>query len=166
MKNIPVLIVGAGPVGLSMALGLAQQDIECIVVEKHPSTTSHPKARGINTRTMEIFRLYGVEKAMRLHQLPPEAHRFIWLESLQGPEITRVSAKPREPWISPTQAAIISQDWVEYELLQAVKKYKNIQLLFSTKAEHVEQHDDGVIVSLRGCPERVISPAPPLFRAN
>ena len=149
MKNTPVLIVGAGPVGLSMALGLALQDIECIVVERHPSTTNHPKARGINTRTMEIFRLYGVEEAMRIHQLPPESHRFIWLESLQGPEITRVSARPRKQCISPTSAAIISQDWVEYELLQAVKKHKNIQLLFNTKAEHIEQHNDGVIVSLK-----------------
>ncbi|MBX9703657.1 MAG: FAD-dependent oxidoreductase, partial [Silvanigrellaceae bacterium] len=99
--TIPVLIVGAGPVGLCMALGLARAGIECLLVEKHPTTTNHPKARGVNIRSMEIFRLWGLETAMREHQLPREAHRFIWLETLQGAEITRVSAEPRPQTLSP-----------------------------------------------------------------
>jgi putative polyketide hydroxylase len=50
MKNIPVIIIGAGPVGLSMALALARQNINSIVIEKNPSTTKHPRARGVNVR--------------------------------------------------------------------------------------------------------------------
>ncbi len=43
-----VIIVGGGPVGLSAAISLAYQGIESILIEKHPSTTHHPKARGVN----------------------------------------------------------------------------------------------------------------------
>lgn len=47
MKNIPVLIIGGGPVGLSMALGLALQNVRSLVIEGHPSITNHPRARGL-----------------------------------------------------------------------------------------------------------------------
>ena len=59
IKETQVIIIGGGPVGLSMAIGLARQGIKSILVEKHPSTTNHPKARGINVRTMEIFKQWG-----------------------------------------------------------------------------------------------------------
>ncbi|MFC3908851.1 FAD-dependent monooxygenase [Legionella dresdenensis] len=140
-----VMIVGAGPVGLSMAIGLARQGIECIIVEKHPSTTNHPKARGINIRTMEILRAWGVEKAVRQYQLPAEAHRFIWLESLQGKELTRVIAKPQPENISPTTMAMISQDWVEQELLEAARQYPQISCHFNTKMSRFEDKGQSVI---------------------
>ncbi len=59
MKNIPVLIVGAGPVGLSMALCLARQNVFSLVVEKHSGRTPHPRARGVSMRTMELFKQWG-----------------------------------------------------------------------------------------------------------
>lgn len=144
MQKTQVLIVGAGPVGLTMALCLAKQGIATIIVEKHPGITNHPKARGINTRTMEIFRQLGVEDAMREHQLPSAAHRFIWLESLQENELTRVSAHVRPSTISPTMTALISQDWVEYELLNKVKEYSNIICNFNHKLISVKQNDKAV----------------------
>jgi putative polyketide hydroxylase len=147
-KDYQVIIVGAGPVGLSMAIGLARQGITCLLVEKHPSITNHPKARGVNTRSMEIFRLWGIEKALRVHQLPREAHRFIWLESLQGAEITRINANPSSQSLSPTSTTLISQDCVEQELLEATKQYPQIHRLFHTRMTHFEQNDAGVVVTL------------------
>ena len=143
-----VTIIGAGPVGLSMAIALARQGIASIVVEKHPSTTNHPKARGINIRTMEIFYLWGLERVLRQHQLPREAHRFIWFESLQGREITRVSAEAHLGLVSPTTAAIVSQDWVEHELLEATRHYPEIQCRFNTTMHLIEQEDKCVLTHL------------------
>lgn len=142
--NTQVTIVGAGPVGLSMAIGLARMGIRCVVIEKHASTTNHPKARGVNTRTMEIFRLWGLEKALRQYELPFEAHRFIWLESFQGKELSRISAKPRSSSASPTSTALISQDWVEHELFVATQRYPEIQCLFNTTMIEFYQDAHGV----------------------
>lgn len=51
-----VLIVGGGITGLSAALFLLNQGITPIVIEKHPSTSVHPRSRGFDIRTMELFR--------------------------------------------------------------------------------------------------------------
>ena len=59
--EVPVLIVGGGPVGLTSALLLARQGIQTLLIERHPGTSIHPRARGINIRTMEIFRSVGLE---------------------------------------------------------------------------------------------------------
>ena len=65
MKDVPVLIVGGGPVGLTASILLSQAGIRSLLVERHASTAVHPKARAINGRTMEIFRQCGVEAAIR-----------------------------------------------------------------------------------------------------
>ncbi|EFA77620.1 hypothetical protein PPL_12227 [Heterostelium album PN500] len=57
-----VLIVGGGIVGLTSALLLQRQGIDCILVEKHQSTNVHPRSRGFNARTMEIWHELGVDK--------------------------------------------------------------------------------------------------------
>ena len=80
LSDIPVLIVGAGPVGLSAAILLARLGIRSLVIERHPSTTDHPKARGFFTRTMEILRPCDVEAQLRANALPSGAFRFIWVE--------------------------------------------------------------------------------------
>ena len=56
MKDVPVLIVGGGPVGLTASILLSRPASRSLLVERHPGTAIHPKARGINARTMEIFR--------------------------------------------------------------------------------------------------------------
>lgn len=59
MSTIPVMIIGAGPVGLSASIALSRLGIRNMVVEKHPGLSIHPKARGINSRTMELCRIWG-----------------------------------------------------------------------------------------------------------
>lgn len=59
-NDAQILIVGAGPVGLSASLLLADQGISSIVVERHETTATHPKASYFNTRTMEILQQIGV----------------------------------------------------------------------------------------------------------
>ena len=61
MTHVPVLIVGGGPVGLTASLLLSRRGTASLLVERHPGTAVHPKARGINARTMEIFRQQDVE---------------------------------------------------------------------------------------------------------
>ena len=60
-----VLIVGAGPAGLVTAIGVARQGVRSLVVERHASTSIFPRATGVSTRSMEIFRGWGIDAAVR-----------------------------------------------------------------------------------------------------
>ncbi|BDB26301.1 FAD-dependent monooxygenase [Cupriavidus sp. P-10] len=70
----PVLIVGAGPVGLTTALGLAYYGIPFLIFEEDGSLSLDTKAGTILTRTLEAFRRYGVadavlERALRVEEI-------------------------------------------------------------------------------------------------
>jgi 2-polyprenyl-6-methoxyphenol hydroxylase-like FAD-dependent oxidoreductase len=85
-----VLIVGGGPVGLTTSILLSRLGIASRLVERHPGTAFHPKARNINMRTMEVWRQCGVEDAVRAAGLAIERTVYlIWAESLAGREIER-----------------------------------------------------------------------------
>ena len=60
----PVVIIGAGPVGLITAIGLAHQGIRCVVFEDDNRLSLDTKAGTILTRTLEILRRYGVADAV------------------------------------------------------------------------------------------------------
>jgi 2-polyprenyl-6-methoxyphenol hydroxylase-like FAD-dependent oxidoreductase len=55
-----VVVIGAGPTGLTLALLLARSGISSTLVEKHAQPQAHPAACILNTRTMEVFREIGV----------------------------------------------------------------------------------------------------------
>ncbi len=63
--HVPVLIVGGSLVGLSASLFLGRLGVEHLLVEKHAATSTHPRGRGNNVRTMEVFRRAGVEQEIR-----------------------------------------------------------------------------------------------------
>lgn len=59
-ERLPVLIVGGGPVGLSLAMGLARCGVRSIVLEKDATTAPQSRAPGIWSRTLEILDSWGV----------------------------------------------------------------------------------------------------------
>jgi len=67
-----VLIVGAGPVGLTLAIDLGRRGIRCILVEKNDAPLGYPKMERCNPRTMEIFRRLGIADRVRAAGYPPE----------------------------------------------------------------------------------------------
>jgi putative polyketide hydroxylase len=62
ITNFPVLIVGGSLVGLSASLFLSSHGIPSVLIERHQSTSIHPRAAGYNLRTMELFRSVGLEQ--------------------------------------------------------------------------------------------------------
>jgi putative polyketide hydroxylase len=63
--RVPVLIVGGSLVGLSTSLFLGRLGVRHTLVERHAGTSIHPRGRGNNVRTMELFRAAGVEPGIR-----------------------------------------------------------------------------------------------------
>ena len=115
--DTPVLIVGGGPVGLTASLLLSQHGVRSTLVERHPGTAIVPKARGINARTMEMYRQHGIEPAIRAAGLPPHrAGLIVWTESLAGREIERRvpgRAAPKNMAMTPTANCLCAQDDLE-----------------------------------------------------
>src|SRR5262249_49086924 len=152
MQDIPVVIVGGGPVGLTASILLSQAGIRSLLVERHPGTAIHTKARAINGRSMEIFHQCGVEDAIRAAGLAPQqTGMIIWARTLAGEEIER-----RVPWRAGPQAALVTpvrnclcaQDSLEPVLRRFAEQLGPGEVRFSTEAVSFEQDGDGVTLVL------------------
>ncbi|KAF8755819.1 hypothetical protein HU200_011291 [Digitaria exilis] len=121
--HLPVLIVGAGPVGLVLSFLLTKFGIKCAVIEKNVEFTRHPRAHFINNRTMEIFRkLDGLAGDIERSQPPVDLWRkFVYCTSLSGSVLGSVDHMKQEDFdkvISPISVAHFSQ----YKLVDLLLK--------------------------------------------
>src|SRR5215813_1431280 len=151
-QNIPVLIVGGGPVGLTASILLSRHGVRSLLAERHPGTAVHPKARAINARSMEMYRQCGVEAAIRKAGLGPEhTGLVVWTRSLAGEEIER-----RVPWragpeslaVSPVRNCLCAQDDLEPVLRAFAEQQGPGELRFSTEVGAFLEDDGGVVATL------------------
>ena len=75
----PVLIVGAGPVGLTLALDLGCRGVRCTLIERNTTSIQLPKMERCNARTMEIYRRLGIAERVRDAGLPRDAPMDVFL---------------------------------------------------------------------------------------
>jgi putative polyketide hydroxylase len=148
MIDVPVLIVGGGPVGLTMSLILSQQGAKSLLVERHPGTSLLPKARGINARTMEMYRQLGIEGDIRAVGFPPRYSKsIIWTESLAGKEIKRISpgrGSAENLAVSPAANCGCSQDLLEPVLRAHAERLAPDSVLFNTELKSFTMTDEAV----------------------
>jgi putative polyketide hydroxylase len=149
MKQTDVLIVGGGPVGLGAAIELARHGIEATLVERQAEPSHHPKARGFRVRTMELFRLWGVEPRLRELETLKRSGRFIFCESLAGEEYGRNPdtldlLKPH----SPTEPTRIGQDIAEGAMRERLDKESGITTEYGVECSGVAEGGDGVVATL------------------
>ena len=91
MNDPDVLIVGGGPVGLTLAIDLAWRGIDVTVVEtRAPAAPPEPKCNHVAARTMEIFRRLGIAEKVRNAGLPADyPHDISYRTTFTGAELTR-----------------------------------------------------------------------------
>ena len=156
--EVPVLIVGGGPVGLLMAVGLRHFGVDCMVAEKHASTLDFPKGRRVTARTVEIFRQWGLEAAVSDVSLPQADSLFVFDgETLLGAGFRRSGMRVDDvSRSSPTRELICSQQLLEPVLRERAKD-DGADVRFATEVVGFTPDGDGMTAQIvaRGEPVSV-----------
>src|SRR6267154_1753197 len=158
----PVLLVGAGPVGLTLAIDLAWRGIKVTVAEtRERAQPPEPKCNHVAARTMEIFRRLGIAAAVRDAGLPPDyPHDISYRTTFTGEELTRISipcrrdrftdtSGPDGQWPTPEPPHRINQIFLEPILFAHVASRPRIRILNRTEVEDVEIANESATVTLR-----------------
>ena len=154
MNKVPVLIVGGGPVGLTTSILLSKYGIGSLLVERHPGTSLHPKARLVSIRSMEIFRQCALESAIRgAGVLPGDSPVLAWGRSLSDPQLKLQSimtlAPEEDRRMSPTAGCGCPQDVLESVLLKRARDNPAADLRFGHELLELQETDCGVTAAIR-----------------
>jgi len=161
MIDTQVLIVGAGPVGLTLAIDLGMRGVSCTLVEQKEAPQFLPKMERCNARTMEMFRRMGVADRVRAAGLPAHCPMDVFIvTSLVEPPLLHlpypsvVEAKceiaastgatlPLEPY------QLISQYTLEPLLKSVAEGLPSVTVRYGTECLDFTEHTDKVTARLR-----------------
>jgi 2-polyprenyl-6-methoxyphenol hydroxylase-like FAD-dependent oxidoreductase len=160
MTSTQVLIVGAGPVGLTLALDLGRRGVQCLLVERNATAILLPKMERCNARTMEIFRRLGIAEQVRQAGLPEDAPMDVFLAlSMMEPPLVHLpypsvavakaeiagnnDGRPLEPY------QLISQYTLEPLLRSIVETLPNVEVRFSCELLSFVQDESHVTATIR-----------------
>jgi len=159
MAETQVLIVGAGPVGLTLALDLGQRGVRCVLIERNETSIQLPKMERCNARTMEIYRRLGIAEKVRDAGLPRSAPMDVFSHldgrapaaRLPCPSVDEAKAeiaahndgRPLEPY------QLISQYTLEPLLRSIVEALPNMTVRFGCELTSFTQDGDSVTAHVR-----------------
>jgi putative polyketide hydroxylase len=150
--DVPVLIVGAGPAGLTAAVALAQYGIKCLLVERRRGPAPLPRATWVSTRSMELFRSWGLEDRIRAGGVEVEWLRW-HSETLASADAgyaspTGFPTRDQSAAVSPTRPACVPQDHLEPMLMEHLRSF-GAAVELGTEVMSVEDRADRERVVLR-----------------
>lgn len=153
VKDFDVVIAGAGPVGLTLAIDLGQRGVRTLVLERETTTGPWPKMDRSNARTMELYRRLGVVDRVRSVGYPADASMDVFivrclsdepLLKLHYPSVARFRqtiaectdhSQPLEPY------QLVSQNKLEPVLKAVAEATPNVTVRFGCGL--VDFVDDG-----------------------
>ena len=153
MLEVPVLVAGAGPAGLTAAIELARRGVESLVVDRRTGLSALPRATGISTRAMELLRTWGLEAEVLQGAVDVEWLGWIG-ETLAAPAGSAVPVgfptREQSALISPTGPACVAQSHLEAVLLAHLRSLGPARVELGAEVTGVEPGPDGVRVTLDG----------------
>src|SRR5665213_3623043 len=162
MIETQVLVVGAGPVGLTLAMDLAWRGIDVTMVEmRRRGEPPSVKCNHVAARTMEVFRRLGVVEAARNAGLPVDYPNDIsYRTTATGMEVARIPIPGRATrytdksgpdgwWPTPEPAHRINQIYLEPILFEHAAAMPNLRILTRTQCDQFVQSDRGVVATVR-----------------
>ena len=156
-----VLIVGAGPTGLTLAIDLGRRGINCILIEQKDAPAFLPKMERINARTMEIYRRMGLADRIRAAGLPADCPMDVYivlamnepaLLHLPYPSVAQAKAEiratndgtvPLEPY------QLMSQYTLEPLLKSVAEKMPSVTVRFGCEFVSLRQDAGGVTAQVK-----------------
>jgi 2-polyprenyl-6-methoxyphenol hydroxylase-like FAD-dependent oxidoreductase len=152
--SIPVLIVGAGPIGLALAGDLGFRGVSCLLIEKGVGGVIQPKMDLVGVRTMEYCRRWGivpwVESAGYNRDYPQDC---AWVTSLNGYELGREPFPPpneeQPPPESPQKRERCPQNFFDPVLQRFARQWRGVTISYQTELLGFTEHADGVVARVR-----------------
>ena len=153
-RKVPVLIVGAGPVGLALAGDLGWRGVPCCLIEKTNGAIYQPKMDMVGVRTMEFCRRWGIADWVENSPYPRDYPQDnVWLESLTGYEFgrERMVSKSEEacPPQSPQKRERCPQDMFDPILRRFVGQFSEVEARYRTELIDLDESRSGVTATLR-----------------
>jgi 2-polyprenyl-6-methoxyphenol hydroxylase-like FAD-dependent oxidoreductase len=139
-----VAIVGAGPSGLALSFLLARSGVRSVLVERRQTRSGHPRAHFVNTRTMELFTIWGMVDEVKADAFPRECLPFALIEELGG---AGIAARKQ---LSPALVASCAQDRVEEVILRHVENERDVRLLWDHRYREHQVVGDRIHVTVDG----------------
>src|SRR5262245_53344324 len=139
-----VLIVGAGPTGLSLACQLLRYAVDFIVVDKNVQITPYSKAIGVHARTLEIFDQIGLAKEAVARGSIAEAARLIIDGEIRGELRFGDIGKGMSPF---PFVLMLEQSKTERLLYQYLQSQHHVR--WETELESFSQDSEGVVAHLK-----------------
>ncbi len=149
-ETIDVLIAGAGPVGLSLAIELGHRGIGCLVVERNDRIGYSPRAKTTNVRTREHLRRWGIADALRqASPIPPDyPPNVVFATRMNGPLLARfenaMHGRRERNELFSEESQWVPQYTLEEVLRIHAVSLPGVRILFSHELAGFEQDDDGV----------------------
>lgn len=156
-----VLVVGAGPVGLTLAMDLASRGVRVTIAEiRRYAEPPNVKCNHVSARTMEVFRRLGVAGKLRDAGLPADyPNDVVFRTSVCGTELTRIPIPCRRDrytstdgpdtwWPTPEPPHRINQLFLEPILLEHTAALPGVALLNRTQVTSFQQHAGSVEATL------------------
>jgi 2-polyprenyl-6-methoxyphenol hydroxylase-like FAD-dependent oxidoreductase len=156
-----VLVVGAGPVGLTLAMDLASRGVRVTIAEiRHYAEPPNVKCNHVSARTMEVFRRLGVAAKLRDAGLPADyPNDVVFRTSVCGTELTRIPIPCRRDrytategpdtwWPTPEPPHRINQLFLEPILLEHTAALPVVTLLNRTQVTGFQQQAGQVEATL------------------
>jgi 2-polyprenyl-6-methoxyphenol hydroxylase-like FAD-dependent oxidoreductase len=156
----PVIIIGGGPVGMSLAMNLDLLGVRSMIVNTETDSRWHPKGSTQNARTMEHYRRLGIARGIRALGLPPEHPTDVgYLTRLNGYELARLSmpseaekmrslreAAPTHQ--TPEPILRCNQMYAEAFMLDHIRTLKRIELRYGWRCTGWRESGAGVSADL------------------
>ncbi len=154
MTDVDVLIAGAGPVGLSLAIELGRRGISCLLVERNDRVGYSPRAKTTNVRTREHLRRWGIADALRqASPIPPDfPPNVVFATRMNGPELARFEnafngCRVRNELYS-EEAQWVPQYTLEEVLRTHAATLPGVAIAFDTELRCLQQREGGVVAEV------------------